>query len=177
MNNDKLKDIPVEIVEGTPIPAAEEQPQDAVHNAAPKAKPRRKKTDDDVKEGLVLKKVIADQAREDEREGSFNQSLKKILVGEMLNSRLLRNNILLMIIIVLFVVFGITNRYNMQQKLLEQSKLKKELQDIKFRALSANSDLTERTRKSRIIESLREQHDSTLHEPEHPAFLIEVPEK
>lgn len=130
-----------------------------------------------IADGTPLTRAIADQAREDEREGSFNQSLKKVLVGEMLNSKLLRDNIGLMIIVLLFVVGSITNRYNVQQNLLEQSKLKKELQDIKFRALSANSELTERTRKSRIIELLRNNGDSTLKEPEYPAFLIEVPQQ
>lgn len=209
MDNDKLKDIPLEIVgttneapdedvvvqegkailEGQLSPNTEipepadnaEQPVsvESVDDAEPSKKSTSKKhkqeqreNDELIKEGIELKKVIADQAREDEREGSFNQSLKKILVGEMLNSRLLRENIGLMIVVVVFVVISITNRYTVQQNMLERSKLEKELQDTKFRALSASSDLTERTRKSRIIEVLR---DTTLKEPEHPAFLIEVP--
>lgn len=190
MDNDKLKDIPLEIVgttteapeedvvvqEGIPTPEAATQPEtaEAPQKSAPRKRKRQQQSEDDelIKEGIELKKVIADQAREDEREGSFNQSLKKILVGEMLNSRLLRENIGLMIVIVVFIVVSITNRYTVQQNMLERSKLEKELQDTKFRALSASSDLTERTRKSRIIEMLR---DTTLKESEHPAFLIEVP--
>lgn len=147
---------------------------------APKKVQRRKAAKEDadiVKEGIELKQVISDQAREDEREGSFNQSLKKILVGEMLNSKILRDNVGVMILVVVFVVINITNRYTVQQQLLEQSKLKKELQDTKFRALSASSELTERTRKSRIMEALSTTRDSTLKEPAHPAFLINVPSK
>lgn len=211
MDNDKLKDIPLEIV-GTTADASEEDivvqegealpdvqpttadtPKEPEHtgskpeptlaltdssNALPKSKkrkPNNKSAEEElVREGIELKNALADQAREEEREGSFNLSLKKILVGDVLNSRLLRENVGLMIVIVVFIVIGITNRYTVQQNMLVRSKLEKELQDTKFRALSASSDLTERTRKSRIIEGLR---DSTLKEPEHPAFLIEVPTK
>lgn len=130
-----------------------------------------------IHQGIRLEKEAAELAREDEKEGSFNLSLKRVLVGEMLSSKLLRDNVWLMLIIVVFVVISITNRYSVQQQLLEQSKLKKELQDTKFKALSASSDLTERTRKSRIIETLQIHKDSTLKDPPHPAFLIEVPSK
>lgn len=177
------------VVAGEPVsdpepPESQEAPVEAApaEPAAPAEQPKRPKraarkatpADETVQEGLALEQAIADQAREDEREGSFNQSLKRILVGELLNSKILRENVGLMILIIVFVVISITNRYTVQQKLLEQSKLKKELQDTKFRAFSAASELTERTRKSRIMEALRARQDSLLKEPAHPAFLIEV---
>ena len=102
-----------------------------------------------------LRKAIADQAREDERPHSSNFTLAKILGGDILTAQTLRNNIGLMLLIVGFIVVYITNRYKVQKDLLEIDKLNTELEDAKYKALSISSTLTEKSRESHVLESLK----------------------
>lgn len=140
------------------------------------------KSDDGSEDGETeserhLKEAIHEQAREDERPHSSNFTLRKILGGDILTAQMLRNNIWLIILIVGFVVLYITNRYKVQKDLLEIDKLNTELEDAKYRALSSSSNLTERSRESHVIESLKSSPDSTLKESDRPPYIIEVPEK
>lgn len=58
----------------------------------------------------------------------------------------------MLILIVLLTILYIDNRYSSQQELIEIDRLKKELTDIKYDALTISSELTERSRQSRIEE-------------------------
>lgn len=108
-----------------------------------------------------LKEAIHEQAREDERPHSSNFTLRKILGGDILTAQMLRNNIGLIVLVVLFAVIYITNRYQVQKNLIELDKLKTELDDAKYRALSSSSNLTEKSRESHVLESLSQ--DLTVH--------------
>lgn len=135
---------------------------------------RKKEEDDEVK---VLRAAIAEQAREDEQPQSSNFTLRKILGGDILSARLFRNNIWLIITIVLFVIVYISNRYSVQKYLIEIDKLNTELEDAKYRALSSSSQLTEKTRESHILELLKNRKDSVLKMSDRPPYIINVPEK
>lgn len=124
-----------------------------------------------------LRKAIADQAREDERPHSSNFTLAKILGGDILTAQTLRNNIGLMLLIVGFIVVYITNRYKVQKDLLEIDKLNTELEDAKYKALSISSTLTEKSRESHVLESLKNGPDSALRQSDRPPYIIEVPDK
>ena len=124
-----------------------------------------------------LRKAIADQAREDERPHSSNFTLAKILGGDILTAQTLRNNIGLMLLIVGFIVVYITNRYKVQKDLLEIDKLNTELEDAKYKALSISSTLTEKSRESHVLESLKNGPDSALKQSDRPPYIIEVPDK
>lgn len=124
-----------------------------------------------------IKKAIHEQAREDERPHSSNFTLRKILGGDILTAQMLRNNIGLIVLVVLFAVIYITNRYQVQKNLIELDKLKTELDDAKYRALSSSSNLTEKSRESHVLESLSQGPDSTLKMSDRPPYIIQVPDK
>lgn len=122
-----------------------------------------------------LEEAIKEQAREDEAAQSTTFTLRKILGGDFLTAEMLRRQIGVILLIVVFVIVYISNRYSCQQKMLEIDKLNVELQDAKYRSLSSASELTERCRESNVLEMLRNNKDSTLKIPTLPPYIIEVP--
>ena len=52
----------------------------------------------------------------------------------------------------ILTIFYISNRYSCQQEMIEIDKLKKDLTDIKYDALTRSSELMEKSRQSRIEE-------------------------
>lgn len=125
----------------------------------------------------ALKNAIEDQAREDERPLASNFTLKKILGGDIFSAHLLRNNIGLIVVVVLFIIIYISNRYSVQKDLIEIDRLQKELSDAKYRSLSSSSQLTERSRESHVLEILKTNKDSVLKISSRPPFIINVPTK
>ena len=144
-----------------------------------KEEPQDTPTDEESEEKAefhTFKEVLNEQAREDEEPMSNNFTLRKILGGDILSAKMMRSQIWLIIIIVLFVIVYISNRYSVQKNLLEIDNLNKELQDVKYKALSSSSQLTEKSRESHVLELLKQNNDSTLKMPEQPPFIIEVKE-
>ncbi len=103
-------------------------------------------------------------------------SLIKILGGDFFTAQILKRNILLMIIISIFIIIYISNRYRCEKSMLEIDKLKRELQDAKYKALSTSSRLTEQSRQSNVLEMLKNNNDSVLRIADQPPFIIYVPE-
>ena len=122
-----------------------------------------------------LQEAIKEQAREDEAAQSTTFTLRKILGGDFLTAEMLRRQIGVILLIVVFVIIYISNRYSCQQKMLEIDKLNVEPQDAKSRSLPSASELTERCRESNVLEMLRNNRDSTLKIPTLPPYIIEVP--
>lgn len=166
----------------TPKEKTKETPKDKTKDASKEES--KKKVQDEPKEEEseeeiefhTLKEVLNEQAREDEEPMSNNFTLRKILGGDILSAEMMRGQIWLIIIIVLFVIVYISNRYSVQKNLLEIDNLNKELQDVKYKALSSSSQLTERSRESHVLELLKQNNDSTLKMPEQPPFIIDVKE-
>lgn len=98
-------------------------------------------------------------------------SLKSILGGDILATGFFRRQAKLFGVIMVFVIFYIHNRYTIQMQMIEIDKLKKELIDIKYDALTRNSELMEQSRQSRIEEYISKK-ESDLQTPTHPPFLI-----
>lgn len=98
-------------------------------------------------------------------------SLKSILGGDILATDFFRRQTKLIVLIMIMVIFYIHNRYDMQQKLIEIDQLKKELTDIKYDALTRNSELMEKSRQSRIEDYIAKEK-SDLEAPVNPPFLI-----
>lgn len=124
-----------------------------------------------------LQEVIKEQAKEEDAPLTANLTLSKILGGDILNTAAVKRQIWLCLLVVLFLIIYISNRYNAQQKLIEIDKLQKELQDAKYKALSTSSQLTEKSRESNVLEMLKANNDSTLHIANQPPFIITVPEQ
>lgn len=128
-------------------------------------------------EGLSFSKVVEEQATEGEAPMSRTFSLRKILGGDLLNTSFVRRQVLLFLLISLFVVIYIANRYSCQQDIIQIDALQKELKDAKYKALSSNSKLTEESRQSNVLEMLKNNKDSTLKMPTQPPYIITVPDK
>lgn len=71
----------------------------------------------------------------------------------------------------IFILFYIHNRYASQQQQIEIDKLKKELIDIKYDALTRSSELMEKSRQSRIEEYVSEEQ-SDLQTSTNPPYVI-----
>ena len=96
---------------------------------------------------------------------------KEIIGGDILATNFFRRQTKLLVLIVLLILFYIHNRYACQQQLIELDKLKKELTDTKYDALTRSSELMERSRQSRIEEYISTQQ-SDLQTSTHPPYLI-----
>ena len=103
---------------------------------------------------MSLRAIIREQATEDDMPLTKNITLRKILGGDILSTDIIRKQIWLILIVVLF--------------------LTEQLKDAKYRALSSSSDLTQKTRESKVLEQLRASSDSTLHIATQPPYIINV---
>ena len=103
-------------------------------------------------------------------------SLRSILGGEILEHSFLRRQVYLLILIVILTILYIDNRYSSQQELIEIDRLKKELTDIKYDALTISSELTEKSRQSRIEEYISAE-GRQLQTAATPPFLIKEEEE
>lgn len=124
---------------------------------------------------MSLRAIIREQATEDDMPLTKNITLRKILGGDILSADIIRKQIWLILIVVLFIVVYISNRYKCQQDLILIDNLTEQLKDAKYRALSSSSDLTQKTRESKVLEQLRASSDSTLHIATQPPYIINVP--
>ena len=102
-------------------------------------------------------------------------SLRSILGGEILVHSFLRRQVYLLILIVILTILYIDNRYSSQQELIEIDRLKKELTDIKYDALTISSELTEKSRQSRIEEYISAE-GRQLQTAATPPYLIKEKE-
>ena len=105
--------------------ASQEPPkQETPKQETPKEEPQQQEAPQ-----ASLKEVIAKQAIEEEASGSSSFTLRKILGGDILTAQIIRRQIWLVILIVFFVIIYISNRYNIQNDIIELDKLQKELQE------------------------------------------------
>ena len=122
-----------------------------------------------------LEEAFKEQAREDEAAQSATFTLRRILGGDFLTAQMLRRQIGVILLCVVFIIIYISNRYSCQKKMLEIDRLNIELQDAKYKSLSSASELTERCRESNVLELLKTNKDSLLKIPAQPPYIIEVP--
>lgn len=152
-------------------PKLETPQQEPQQQEAPQQKPQQEAPQ------ASLKEVIAKQAIEEEASGSSSFTLRKILGGDILTAQIIRRQIWLVILIVFFVIIYISNRYNIQNDIIELDKLQKELQDTKYKALSTSSQITEKSRESNVLDMLKNNKDSVLHIATQPPYIINIPEE
>ena len=124
-----------------------------------------------------VKDVIRQTAREDEKPASSSFTLRQILGGDILSTQFLRQQIWLILLIALFTIIYVGNRYSCQKKMLTINHLNKEVVEQRYKMLSLSSDLTERCRETQVLQELRENNDTTLHIADQPPFIIEIPEE
>lgn len=126
---------------------------------------------DSAKESIEKLKQFTE---EDENKNSSSSSLRSILGGDFLTAKMVRGQLGLIILIAIFFIFYINNRYKNQAELIEIDNLKKELDDARFRALTRSSELTSRSRQSYIEDYLRSNKDSLLQISSSSPFVIKL---
>lgn len=167
------KPITDEKAQASQEPPKQETPkQETPKQETPKEEPQQQEAPQ-----ASLKEVLAKQAIEEEASGSSSFTLRKILGGDILTAQIIRRQIWLVILIVFFVIIYISNRYNIQNDIIELDKLQKELQDTKYKALSTSSQITEKSRESNVLDMLKNNKDSVLHIATQPPYIINIPEE
>lgn len=103
---------------------------------------------------------------------SKHMSIRSILGGDILANDFLKRQTSLLILIMILTILYIDNRYSSQQELIEIDRLKKELTDIKYDALTRSSELMEKSRQSRIEEYISTE-ESPLETATNRPYLIQ----
>ena len=131
----------------------------------------------DVKEqAMKTIQMIKEQAREEDPKLTPTLTLRTILGGDFLTADMVRRQIWLFVLMVIFTIFYVAFRYQCQQDMIAIDKLEKEVLDAKYRALSCSSTLTEKCRESHVLEALKQNKDSLLHVPDQPPYIIYIEE-
>jgi len=120
--------------------------------------------------------LIKEQAKEEDPKPTQSLTLRTILGGDFLTADMVRRQIWLFVLMVLFTVFYVAFRYQCQQDMIAIDKLEKEVLDAKYRALSCSSTLTEKCRESHVLEALKQNRDSLLHVADQPPYIIYIDE-
>ena len=81
----------------------------------------------------------------------------------------------LILLITLFSIVYVSNRYSCQKQQIKIDKLNTELKKSKYKTLSLSSVLTERCRESHVVELLRANNDSVIHPADQPPYIIMTP--
>lgn len=120
--------------------------------------------------------IIKEQAREEDPKLTPALTLRTILGGDFLTADMVRRQIWLFVLMVVFTIVYVAFRYQCQQDMIAIDKLEKEVLDAKYRALSCSSTLTEKCRESHVLKALKQNKDSLLHVPNQPPYIIHIPE-
>ena len=120
--------------------------------------------------------MIKETVSEEDPKLTPTLTLRTILGGDFLTADMVRRNIWLFVLMVIFTIVYVAARYQCQQDMIAIDKLEKELLDAKYKALSSSSTLTEKCRESHVLHALKQNKDSLLHIADQPPYIINVPE-
>ncbi|WP_300812427.1 FtsL-like putative cell division protein [uncultured Bacteroides sp.] len=112
-----------------------------------------------------------DKGQTEEKSIRRRTAWKNIVGGDILATDFFRRQTKLLVLIMVLIIFYIHNRYACQQQLIEIDKLKKELTDIKYDALTRSSELMKQSRQSKIEEYIAGR-ESDLQTSTNPPYLI-----
>lgn len=120
--------------------------------------------------------LIKEKASEEDPKLTPALTLRTILGGDFLTADMVRRQIWLFVLMVVFCIAYVAVRYQCQQDLLTIDKLENELTDAKYKALTSSSTLTEKCRESHVLDALKQNKDSLLHIADQPPYIINIPE-
>lgn len=112
-----------------------------------------------------------EKEKKSEEKKKKGPSLKSILGGDILEAGFFRRQSKLFALIMLMVLFYIHNRYAAQKQMIDIDQLKQTLTDIRYDALTRNSELTEKSRQSRIEEYISNK-ETELQAATNPPYLV-----
>ena len=127
-------------------------------------------------ESVSILEEAADMKEQAKKTIHSSMTLRTILGGDFLTADMVRRQIWLFVLMVVFTILYVAFRYQCQQDMIAIDKLEKEVLDAKYKALSSSSTLTEKCRESHVLEALKHNKDSLLHIADQPPYIINVPE-
>lgn len=164
----------------TPVPGDEapdtEPETDAPKNTEEKEAvdvSKEKNTEADKSKEINIEEYVKENATEADDKPATTFSLNKTLGGEII-AKAIQQQIWLVLLITLFLIIYINNRYMCQKQTVEIDKLEKKLTQTRYKATVCTSILTEKSRESNIINMLEEKGDSTLTIPNEPPYRIKA---
>lgn len=86
-----------------------------------------------------------------------SSSLRDILNGNILTSRFIRKQYMLVVMLVVLSIFYIDNRYTSEKQIKQVAELKKQIQDAKYESLTISAELVEISRQSNVYKLLQER--------------------
>ncbi len=107
---------------------------------------------------------------------NIRKSFVHVFGGSVLTENFFLRNMTFILIIVAIMIFFISHRYTVLQKIAELEKLKTELKDAKYESLNISSDLTEASRQGQI-EKMVEQAGLELKVTNEPVYRIQKEQK
>ena len=120
--------------------------------------------------------LIKEKAKEEDPKLTPTLTLRTILGGDFLTADMVRRQIWLFVLMVIFTILYVAFRYQCQQDMIAIDKLEKEVLDAKYKALSSSSTLTEKCRESHVLEALKQNKDSLLHIADQSPYIIYIDE-
>ena len=162
----KTDDIKLEIQDGIEEePAVKKEEHDLMDEAAEMKEQARKTI-----------QLIKEKAKEEDPKLTSTMTLRTLLGGDFLTADMVRRQIWLFVLMVIFTILYVAFRYQCQQDMIAIDKLEKEVLDAKYKALSSSSTLTEKCRESHVLEALKQNKDSLLHIADQPPYIIYIEE-
>lgn len=108
--------------------------------------------------------------------GNIKKSFVHVFGGSVLTENFFVKNMVFILIIVVIMIFFISHRYSVLQKISEMERLKTELKDAKYESLTISSDLTEASRQGQI-EKMIEQAGLEIQVANEPFYRIQKNKK
>ena len=162
----KKDDIELEFQDGVEEEPAVKEEEQSLKDEAAEMKAQAKKTI----------QLIKEKAKEEDPKLTSTLTLRTILGGDFLTADMVKRQIWLFVLMVIFTILYVAFRYQCQQDMIAIDKLEKEVLDAKYKALSSSSTLTEKCRESHVLEALKQNKDSLLHIADQPPYIIYIEE-
>lgn len=119
----------------------------------------------------TIEDIVKEEAKEADDKPVSSFSLSKTLGGAII-AKAVQKQIGLVLLITLFLIIYISNRYLCQQQIVKIDKLERQLVEVRYKATVCKSILTEKSRESNIMKMLEAKGDSTLTVPTTPPYKI-----
>ena len=165
-DKDDIRTIDLEVVNATDAKPQEEESALAADTTL------REEVKATEQKALSRLKKIKDTVSEEEQTPAGALTLRKILGGDILSTEMVRRQIWIFLLIMVFTVAYVAVRYQCQQDLIKIDRLNRELKDAKYKALSSSSTLTEHCRESKVLELLKQNRDSLLKVSDQPPYIV-----
>ena len=112
---------------------------------------------------------LTDTASMDEEE---KETWTEVVASTLMGHDFLRRNWGMVALIIALAAVYVSNRYMADQEMIRINDLQRELDEVRYRALTHSSELTMQCRLSFVEEALRLAGDTTLAAPTEPPFII-----